>query len=231
MRIIPLVSLIAILVLSVVLPVNASITTKAMIDDSLFITYDFESLDKTLYNQTKTNTQFNASTIPLIIVKNLEQKNQTQVKWGLGPQTNIYDDANYAFHISFFLSGSDIITSTVDRTSMKRACEVKTEWRKFRVNLTSDFSLNFVRLLAEPVAEWQKTNTTTFYLENKHTGTLDVFFYLILPASASNIQVLRDTITYDMPPYIDDQVLNSPFTILGAVAVVLVIVLIYRKAR
>jgi len=231
MRKIALATLISILILSVVIPVNASITTKATVDDSLFITYDFENLDSTIYNQTKANTQFNITTIPQIIKKNLEQKNQTLVNWGLGPQTDIYDDANRAIHISFFLSGSDIISFTVNETTMKHTYQVSTEWRKLQVNLTSDFSIDFAQRLAKPVAEWQKTNETTLYYENKQIGMLDVFFILILPASASNIQVRGDIVTYDMPPRFEDQLLNSPFLILGALAVALVIILIYRKAR
>jgi len=231
MRKIAFATLIAILILSVVIPVNASITTKATVDDSLFITYDFENLDSTVYDQTKANTQFNITTIPQIIKKNLEQKNQTMVNWGLGPQTNIYDDANRAIHISFFLGGSDIISLTVNKTTMKHTYQVNTEWRKFQINLTSDFPIDFAQRLAKPVAEWQKTDATPFYYENKQEGTLDVFFYLILPASASNIQVQGDTVTYDTPASLTDQLLNSPFFILGALAAALVIVLLYRKAR
>lgn len=230
MKKISLINLIAILALSAAIPVNASVTTKTTIDDSLFITYDL-SLDQTLYNQTKTNTQFNISTIPQIIIKNFEEKNQTLVRWGLGPQTDIYDDANHAIHISFFLSGSDIISFKVNETTMERMYQVRTEWRKFQVNLTSDFYIDFAELLAKPVAEWQKTNATTFYYENKEAGTLDAFFYLFLPASASNVRVEGDTVFYDVPPRFEDQLLNSPFLVLGAIAVALMIVLIYRKAR
>lgn len=225
--------LITILIVSLVLQVNASSNTiKATVDDSLFITYDFESLDPLIYNQTKSNPQlFNISTIPQIITKNLEQKNQKLVRTGLVPQTNIYDDDNHSIRISFFLGGSDIVSFTVNKTTMKRTYEVKTEWRKFQVNLTDNFSIDFAQHLAKPVAEWQKTNETTFYFENKETGTFDMFFYLVLPASASNVSVQGDTVFYDMPPRFEDQLLNSPFLILGALAVALAIVLIYRKAR
>jgi len=221
MRKIVLASLIAVLILSAVLPVNASITTKAAVDDSLFITYDFENIDPIIYDQIKANPQFNISTIPQTIIKNLEEKNQKLVKWG----------ANQAVHISFFLSGSDIISFTVNETTLKRTYQVKTEWRKFQIDLTGNFSIDFAQRLAQPVAEWQKKYKTTFYYENSETGALDVFFNLVLPASAERVQVEGDTVFYDMPPRFEDQLLNSPFLILGAIAVALVIVLIYRKAR
>jgi len=239
MRKIALFNLIIILILSTALPVNAQITTKSTVDDSLFVTYDFENLDPTIYNETKTNPNFNTSTIPQTIAKNMEQNNQPQVKWGPGPQTNIYNDTNNAIHISFFLSGSDIISYTLNRTTMKRTWQVKTEWRKFKVNLTSDFSIDFTEDLAKPIADWQKVNYTdtqgnlhlAYYYENKQTAPLDMFFSIILPSSASNIGVQGDTVIYDMPPSFEDQLLNSPFLILGALAVILVIILIYRKVR
>jgi hypothetical protein len=58
-----------------------------------------------------------------------------------------------------------------------------------------------------------------------------VTFDLALPSSASNVKVQGDTIFYDMPPRLEDQLLNSPFLILGAIAIVLAIALIYRKVR
>ena len=226
-----LATVIPILILSVVIPANASITTKVKVNDNLFITYDFENLDPILYDQTKANTQFDVSTIPNIIMQNFEKRNQTMLNWSLDPQTDIYDDVNRAIHISFFMGGSDIMSFIVNKTTMKRTHQLSTEWRRFQVNLTSDFTLDFTQHLAKPVAEWQKINATTFYYENRQTGTLDIFFYLILPSSASNIQVQGDTIFFDMPFSLEDQLLNSPFLPLAALAVALVIILIYKKAR
>jgi hypothetical protein len=143
----------------------------------------------------------------------------------------MYDDANNAIHISFFLGGSDIISFKTNGTTMKRSYELNTEWRKFQISLTNDLTLNFAQYLDKQAADWQKTNATSFYYENKETGTLDMTFSLALPTSASNIKVQGDTISYDMPPRLEDQLLGSPFLILGAIAVVLVIALIYRKIR
>lgn len=225
-------TLATILILSVIIPVNASTSaTKVTVDDSLFVTYDFENLNSTLYNQIKTNTQFNISTIPQTIKQNMEQKDQKLVNWWPGPQTNMYDDANNAIHISFFLGGSDIISFKVNGTTLKRSYELNTEWRKFQISLTNNLTLNFAQYLDKGVADWQKTNATTFYYENKQTGTLEITFSIVLPSSASNIRVQGDTISYDMPPRLEDQLLNSPFLILGAIAVALVIALIYKKTR
>jgi len=232
-----LANLITILILSVAFPVNAQITTKSTVDDSLFITYDFEKLNQTVFEEAF--TKFKPETIPEAIVKNLEKKNQTLVRYGFGAQPLEFDNDTKTIRTSFFLGGSDIISFTVNKTTLKRTYQVKTEWRKFQVNLTSSFPLDFAQHLAKPVAEWQKINYTdtqgivhsAYYYENRQTGMLVMFFYIILPASASRIQVQGDTIFYDMPPYLEDQLLDSPFLILGVLAAALVIILIYRKAH
>lgn len=225
-------TLATVLILSVILPAHASTSaTKATVDDNLFITYDFENVNSTLYSQIKANTQFDISTIPETIKQNMEQKDQVLVNWWPGPQTNMYDDANNAIHISFFLGGSDIISFKVNGTTMKRTYQVNTEWRKTQISLTNDFTMNFTQYLEKQVADWQRPNATSFNYENKETGTLDVTFSLTLPTSASDVQVQGDTIYYNMPPRIEDQLLNSPFMILGAIAVTLAIALIYRKSR
>src|SRR3990170_2811667 len=181
--------LIAILIFSVILPVNASTSaTKATVDDSLFVTYDFKNLNSTLYNQVKANAQFNISTIPQTIKQNMEQRDLKLVNWWPGPRTSIYDDANNATRISFFLGGSDIVSFKVNGTTMKRTYQVNTEWRRFQVNLTSDFAVDFAQSLDKRVAEWQ-SNATSFHYENKQTDALEVAFTLVLPTSASNVQV------------------------------------------
>ena len=224
--------LIAILILSVILPVNASISaTKVTVDDSLFVTYDFENLNSTLYDQIKAEAKFNITTIPRTIKENLEQMDLKLVNWWLGPQTSIFEDADQSIHISFFLGGSDIVSMKVNGTTMKRVYQLSTEWRKFKVNLTSNFTLDFAQSLNNPLADWQRINATSFYYESKQTGTLDVTFSLVLPTSASDIRVQGDTVFFDMPPRFEDQLLNSPFLILGAIAVALAIALVYRKVR
>jgi hypothetical protein len=130
------VTLATFLILSVILPVSAPTSAiRVTVDDNLFITYDFENLNSTLYNQVKANTQFSISTIPQTIKQNMEQKDQRLVNWWPGPQTNMYDDANNAIHISFFLEGSDIASFKINGTTMKRTYQVNTEWRKFQISL------------------------------------------------------------------------------------------------
>lgn len=229
MKKISFVIFVTILALSLVLPARASVTARTTVDDSLFIAYDFENLDQAIYEQAA--IQFNAETIPKTIIENLEKKNQTLVQYGFGSQPIIFDNEAKAVRTSFFLGGSDTISFTVNKTTMERMYKVETEWRKFQVNLTDSFSVDFALYLDEPVSEWQRPDETTFYYENKETDTLEVSFYLTLPTSAMRIQVQENTIVFDMPPRFEDQLLNSPFLILGALSVALVIILVYRKAR
>jgi len=234
---ITLVCLIVLLVVSVT-PVSAFVSVESTIGDNIYIIYNFENLDPAVYNETMRNNQFNSSTIPQIIMKNLEKQNLTRISFGFPTQSNY--DANKTIRVSFYLGGSDIISFTINRTSMRRTYQVKTEWRKFQVNLTTSFSIDFAQYFGEPVANWQKTNHTdpggsthpAFYYETAGTGFLDTLsFYFILPATATNIQVEGDTTTYEVSPYFEDVFLNSPFLILAVFIIIIAIVLVYRRVK
>lgn len=235
-----IVSLFTLLLAGFVVPVNASVSVEGSINDNFYVVYNLESLNSTIYDGVKTNQQFNISTIPTIIVKNLENQGYKQVKWGFGPQTDIFNDTARAIHVSFYLGGLDLISFIINRTTMRRTYQVKTDWRKFQLNLTSSFSIDFAKYFAAPVAEWQKTDYTdnrgnkhpAYYYKANETSFLDAMsFYFILPATATNTQTEADTITFEVPPYFEDVFLNSPFLILAVLIVVIIIVLIYRRVR
>jgi len=226
------------LMLVLVAPVHASVSVESTIGGNIYIVYNLENLDETIYNETMANDQFNSSTIPQILVKNLEMQNLARVSYDFQP--NSYDNATNTIRVSFYLGGSDIISYTLNRTTMRRIYQVRTEWRKFQVNLTSSFSIDFAQYFAEPVANWKPTNYTTsegsthpaYYFETTNTGFLDTLsFTLILSPTATNIQAQGDTITYEVPPYFEDVFLNSPFLILVVLMVVIIVVLIYRRVR
>jgi len=216
------------MVLLAAMPVSAEITANVRVDDSLFVTYEFADVDQAVYDQAR--IEFTAERIPEAIVENLETTNQT-AQWGLGPLPLDFDDANRVVRVSFFLSGSSISSFSVNRTTLKRVYEVKTDWRKFQVNLTDSYSVDFAERLATQVAEWQKPNATTFYYESKQTGAPDILFYLVVPPSAMEVRAVGDTVFYEMQPYLEDQLLGTPFLILIALVVALVIILLYRKVR
>ena len=221
-------AVIMIMISLAVVPTSAEITVNVHVDDSLFVAYEFVNVDQTVYDQAR--IEFTAERIPEAIVNNLEAANQT-VHWGLGPSPLEFDDANRLVRASFFLSGSSIVSFTVNRTTLRRVYEVKTDWRKFKVNLTSSHSVDFAQRLGTTVAEWQKLDATTFYFESKEAGSPDILFYLIVPASAVEVRAVGETVFYEMQPYLEDILLGTPFLILIALIVVLVIILIYRKIR
>lgn len=219
-----------VLVVVSVAPVHASVSVESTVGDNIYVIYNFENLDSAIYNEAVDISQFNSSTIPQIIKENLETQNLTHVDVGLQP--NEYDDATKTISASFYLSGSDIISYTANRTTMRKNYQLKTEWRKFQVNLTNNFSINFTQYFAEPVENWQHPNQTTYFIESHGTGFFNlVSFKIALPSTAINVQASGDTITYEFPPSFEDAFLNSPFLILAVLIIIVIVALIYRRVR
>ena len=220
--------------------VHATVSFESKIEDNIYVTCNFENLAEAVYDAAKANQQiFNGSTIPKIIAMNLEKQGLTRVTCE-GVQDNTYVDANKAIHVSFLLGGADIISPTINRTTLKRACQVKTDWRKFQVNLTSNFQVDFAQHFAEPVDTWQKIDQPdsagnvhpAYFYETPETESLGkLSFKFILPSTATNVQANGDAITYDMPPSFDDVFLGSPLLILAAIIIVVVIALVYRRLK
>lgn len=215
-----------------VLPVHASVSVNATVNDNIFAVYKFENLNSTVYDEVKANQQFNISTIPTIITKNLEDQGFTQVNWGFGPQTDIFNDTTRTIQVSFYLGGSDIISFTLNTTILRRTYQVQTEWRRFQLSLTSNFVIDFTQYFNPLVEKWQKPNSTTYHIDATGTDFFNlVSFNLVLPASATNVQAAGDTITYEVPPYFEDVFLGTPFVILAVLIVAIIIVLAYRRVR
>lgn len=220
--------LVALLIASAIIPVHAETTINVTVDGALLITYEFKDLNQTVYDQAR--TQFTANKVPEAIVSTLQQKNQT-VQWGLPPEPLVFEDASRTIRSSFFLGGSRIVSLSIDKTQFKRTYEVKTDWRRFKVDLTDTYSIDFAQYVGTPVAEWKKPDETTFFFENPETEAEHVAFYIKVPASASGVRASGDTVFFDMPPTLEDQLLYSPFPVLAALAVILVIILLYRRVR
>jgi len=219
-----------IFILVSIVPVHASVSVESTVGDNIYVIYNFENLDSAIYNEAVDISQFNSSTIPQIIKENLETQNLTHVDVGLQP--NEYDDATKTISASFYLSGSDIISYTANRTTMRKNYQLKTEWRNFQVNLTNSFPINFTQYFSEPVEKWQHPNQTTYFIESPGTGFFNVVsFKITLPSTAINVQANGDTVTYEFPPNFADTFLNSPFLILAVLIILVIVALIYRRVR
>lgn len=221
--------LLGFLILSTVYPAYAAVTIKATVGDNVFVTFDIENLDPPVYDQAV--AQINAETIPKAIVSTLNLIDLKQVQYSFGSDPLVLNGDAKTIESSFFLSGSDVISFEMNRTSMKRSYEVNTSWRKFELSLTSNFTLHFAERLDTAVSDWQKSNATTFFFESQRANEPDMTFYLYLPGSAQSVRVDGDTVFFEMPSSFGDLLLDSPFLILAALAVALVVVLIYRRLR
>jgi len=224
------------LVVTLITSVHASITVQAQIDQDIHVAFDLENINSTIYWMIKNENLITESTIPNIIQENLEQQNLNNVDFFTQPI--VFSDPSSSIHIAFSLTGSDILNFTVDTKSMTKTCHVRTDWRKFEVNLTNDFSLNFTEYFGRPVENWQRINYTldakthpAFYHDVADLETFDPKFYFLLPVAATNVEAIEDIIVFKLSLPLGDSLLNSPFLILGALTVANIALFLYRRIR
>lgn len=228
------------LLFALITPVYASVTMQAIIDEDVCVTFDFKNLDSMIYWTIYNRSLITESTIPDIIMKNLRQQNLTHVSYYTPAPARAlnYTSESLSLRVTFYLYGSDILNFTVDTESMRRTYYVRTDWRKFQFNVTDGISLDFDKYFDKPVDEWRRINYTldggvhpAYYHNFTGSTLLDPLCYFILPAEATNVQAVKDTIMFELPPSFEDSMLNSPFLILGAIIVVIVASSLYRKVR
>ena len=216
--------------------VHASVTVQTIIDQDVHVAFNLENINSTIYWTIKNGNLINASTIPNIILKKLEQQNLTHVD--VYTQPIVFNDSASSIYVAFSLTGSDILNFTVNTKSMTKTYHARTDWRKFQFNLTNGFSLDFNEYFGEPVERWQRINYTlnskthpAYYYNFTDSNTFDPACYFILPTAATNVQVAGDILTFELPLSFGDSLLNSPFLILGALIVVNIAFFVYRKVR
>ena len=224
------------LMVTFITSVHASVTVQAIIDQDIHVAFDLENINSTIYWTIKNGNLINTSTIPNIILKKLKQQNLTHVD--VYTQPVVFNNSTSSIYVAFSLTGSDILNFTVNTKAMTKTYHVRTEWRKFQVNLTNGFSLNFNEYFGEPVERWQRINYTlnakthpAYYHNFTDSNTIDPACYFILPAAATNVQVTGDILTFELPLSFGDSLLNSPFLILGALIVVIIAFFLYRRVK
>lgn len=219
-------------------PDHASVTIQAVIDENIHVVFNFENINSTIYADIKQHKpSLDHSTIPQIIVKNLKQRNLTHVEYY--DSQLVFDDLDRSIHATFYLSGSDVFNFTVNKAMVVRVYHVRTDWRRFHVNLTDRFSLNFTEYFGTPVAKWQKINYTdpqnrvhpAYFYNYTGPSPFDPLCYFILPTTATNVRAVGDTIIFEATASLEDTLLNSPFLILGALIVVNIAAFAYRRLR
>ena len=217
---------------------HASVEIQAWIDESLYVTFSFEKINSTIYEEIKQQQLlFNETSIPQIIMNGLKQRKLTHVEF-YTTELN-FDDSSKSIRGAFYLSGSDVLSFTFNRTTMAKIYTVRTDWRNFHVNLTRALSLNFTEYFGKPLEQWQRINYTDF--ENRmhpayhynytEPAPFEPRCYFILPTTATNPRAVADTVIFELPPSTEDNLLNSPFIILGTLIVVNIALVLYRKMR
>jgi len=226
-------------------PVNASLTVQAVINQGIDVLLDFRNINSSIWEKIQNNSYlFNYTTFPKIIVDNLKQRYGLNATFSL-PDNPIspLDNSTRSIRARFHLSGSDIISLTFNKKTMAKTYRVRTEWRNFYANFTSAqgvhiLSLNFTEYFGNPVSQWEKINYTlsdgvhpTYFYNHTGSAAFDPLFYFVLPAGAINVQAVEDTVTFEFPPSLGDVLLNSPFPIVGALIVITIAIVLYRKVR
>lgn len=223
--------LVLILIFTLVTPIYASVEIKATIGQDIHVIFIFQNV--TAYETIKDNELIDELTIPEIIRGNLGERNLTNVdppRW----EPVDFNDAEKSITVRFYLSGSDILNLTFSTETMRRTFRVRTDWRKFELNLTDDFSLNFTEYFGKPMSDWNFENETypTYFYNYTGTVPFDPVCYFMLPREATEVHVEdMETIVFELPPSLGESLLNSPFLILGAIIVAIIIAFLYRTIR
>jgi len=218
------------LLVTLITPAYASVKIQAVIDQDVYIAFYFDFEDNpTVYWIIQGENLITETTIPNKI---REQKNLTNVDFFTEPV--VFDDSTFSIYVAFYLSGSDILNFTVNTELMTRTYYVRTDWRNFHIDITDEFSLDFAEYFGKPVEEWTRQDNYTLN-EKAHTAYYHNFTgslcYFILPAAATDVQAVKDTIIFDLPMPFEDSLLNSPFLILGTLIVIIIASSLYRKVR
>jgi len=220
------------LLITLITPVYASVKIQAKIAQNIQVVFSIENVNSTIYNEIKQNEQINITTIPKAIINNLKQQNLTRTRWGYDPEQQIFNDSRNSISVRFYLAGEDIINFTFNKTTMNRIYQVQTEWRKFQITLTHNFSLDFAQYFDTPIANWTYSDSKkTYHYEYTESDSFDPTCKFMLPTKATNVHAIKDTIIFEVPPLPEDILLSSPFLILGALIIVVIIAFIYRRLR
>lgn len=206
-----------------------SVTVETGITQNFHVVYTFSNINESIYGNIKTN--MTKDTVPTALHDNMVQKGHV----GVDPynQSITFNDNIYSIVSAFNLQGTSIINSTINRAAKIETFRMNTVWRKFYLNVTTDFHFNFTQDLAKPLYNWTNSTAGGITSYSYLNSTAEVTFSFQLPSYASNTAVSGDMITFDAPykTSFEDSLISSPILILIALAVAGVIVYVYRKIR
>ncbi|UCE29641.1 MAG: hypothetical protein JSV85_02680 [Candidatus Bathyarchaeota archaeon] len=230
------ISLLLVLLASLVTPVYAAVIIRATIGQNIHIVLSLENLNSSIYNEIVQQHLFNVSTIPQAILQNLEQRGLEDAECVYDPSQNIFNNSAKSIHVELLLIGQDVVHITINKTTMNKIYNVRTNWRKFQVNLTDSYSLDFNDYFGSPLVEWKledKTMPIHYYYSFTSSNEFDPACYFILPSTAINPQVAEDgdTLLFELPLSVGESMLSSPLLILVALIIVNLVAIFYRRVR
>jgi len=236
MRELTVTTLLLVLLVVMITPSFASVSIQATIDQNIHVVFNFQNIDSTIYNETIRQDSFCVSTIPQAIEESLEERELRNAECIYDPTQEIFEDSTRSIRVEFLLIGSDIIYVMINKTTMNKIYNVRTDWRKFHVNLTDNYVLDFSEYFGKPMTEWEFENKTTparYYCNDISSIEFDPTCYFTLPSRAINPHIAEDmdTIVFELPLPLGESLLNSPFLILVALIIVNVVAVLYRKVR
>ena len=207
---------------------DSVVTIDATISESLYVNFNLANIEPELYDEIQAQG-FDVSTIPNIIMESFEQENLASARVIYDLNQEIFNDDLHSIRVGFHIAGSDIISYTLNETSMTRTFRVRTDWRNFEVSFAQDFSIDLEEAVGVPLTEWQQVNDSAF--ERSVDSPFEMLFQFLLPEGAVDVHLDNDVIVFNVPLAFEDTLLNSPFLILGAIVIAIMIFVAYRKAR
>ena len=206
----------------------STVSIGASISQDFSFVFQINVDNETIYTNLKTNPKLmNETTVPETIAR--ARANALVYS----NATIDFNNTSRSIRSTFDLSGQGIINSTIDKGAGVENFQMSTEWRKFFLNVTGNFYFNFTQDLAAPLTGWTNSTAngiTSFSFSN---STADVSCTFELPSSATNILRIGETISFDVPyqtPWVD-KLIDSPILILIGLAIVGVVIFVYRKIR
>jgi hypothetical protein len=200
-----------------------SLNIEARVGNDIEVTLIFENINVTRYYNTKKN-QVEA----IVNVKNSFEKsfNDRNLTATVSVSPLEFNDENQSITIRVRLSGSMLVSMSVDPASLNRTYEVITVWRKFRLTIIEGFAVDLGERFKVSVYEWDITkNVISLRLDESS-------FAFVLPEKATKIKVdRREVITFMVSAGFVDKLLNSPIIALVAVMLAPVIALTYRRTK
>ena len=230
------ISLLLVLLASLVTPVYAAVTFQVTTGQNIHIVLNLENINSSIYNEIVQQHLFNVSTIPQAIIQNLEQRDLKDAECVYNPSQKIFNDSARSIHVEFLLIGQDVVRMTINKTTMNKVYSVRTDWRKFQINLTDNYSLDFNDYFGSPLIEWKLENKTMpihYYYNFTSSIEFDPVCYFMLPSTAINPQVAEDgdTLVFELPLSVGESMFTSPFLILVALIIVNLVAILYQKIR